>query len=436
MAYFMAAIRAVPRPSLPGRCSTRTRGSAAANSSATRPVPSGELSSMTRTSAAGSCSWTARTSGARLSRSLYVARLTRMRGGDDTAAPDVEVAACSTRGGAPILRLCPTPDTGRGNPHPWTAARAPPMADTVTVVCPECDSKMKVAEEKLGRKVRCKECDETFVAEEATDTVTVVCPECDSKMKVAEEKLGRKVRCKECDETFVAEEATDTVTVVCPECDSKMKVAEEKLGRKVRCKECDETFVAKASGKKKAPAKSAPKPAKPAAKPAATDITAAPKPEAPKPPAGAEGEEDSSAYGLTEERLGKRCPHCAGEMEEEDIICLECGYNLETREHGKTRKVKDVTSQDAFMWLLPGILAAAGCLFMVSWAVSNFIFHYTRTPDYWKARSSDYPKFYENLSLCCVIWFNMFLFFGAWKAGKFAYKRLVENPKPPEREIE
>jgi len=268
------------------------------------------------------------------------------------------------------------------------------------------------------------------------DTVTVVCPECDSKMKVAEEKLGRKVRCKECDETFVAEEATDTVTVVCPECDSKMKVAEEKLGRKVRCKECDETFVAKASGKKKAPAKSAPKPAKPAAKPAATDITAAPKPEAPKPPAGAEGEEDSSAYGLTEERLGKRCPHCAGEMEEEDIICLECGYNLETREHGKTRKVKDVTSQDAFMWLLPGILAAAGCLFMVSWAVSNFIFHYTRTPDYWKARSSDYPKFYENLSLCCVIWFGVFLFFGAWKAGKFAYKRLVENPKPPEREIE
>src|SRR5437763_110466 len=49
----MPARTAVPRPSLPGRCSGRTRGAAAASASAACPVPSGELSSMTSTSGAG-----------------------------------------------------------------------------------------------------------------------------------------------------------------------------------------------------------------------------------------------------------------------------------------------------------------------------------------------------------------------------------------------
>src|SRR5260370_577258 len=81
---------AVPRPSFPWRCRTWTRRSALVISSASRPVPSGELSSMTSTSPAGAWAWISAIRGARLSRSLYVAIMTRMRGsatGDDTRAP-------------------------------------------------------------------------------------------------------------------------------------------------------------------------------------------------------------------------------------------------------------------------------------------------------------------------------------------------------------
>jgi hypothetical protein len=38
------------------------------------------------------------------------------------------------------------------------------MADPVQIACPECGKKVKVRAEVLGKKVRCKECEEIFVA--------------------------------------------------------------------------------------------------------------------------------------------------------------------------------------------------------------------------------------------------------------------------------
>src|SRR5260370_30925975 len=85
-----------------------------------------------------------------------------MRGEDGPSALGCEGAACGTRGGAPILKVCPARPPGRGEAGP--EMRAPPMADTVTVSCPECDKKIKVPEDALGKKIRCKGCDEVFVA--------------------------------------------------------------------------------------------------------------------------------------------------------------------------------------------------------------------------------------------------------------------------------
>ena len=68
-----------PRPCLPGRWRTRMRGSAAASSSAIRPVPSGELSSTTRSTPSGSCSRIAAAIGVRFSASLYVGSTTQER---------------------------------------------------------------------------------------------------------------------------------------------------------------------------------------------------------------------------------------------------------------------------------------------------------------------------------------------------------------------
>src|SRR5581483_11298000 len=150
MAYRMAVRIAVPSPSLPGRCRTWIRGSAAANSSARRPVPSGELSSTTRTWASGAYLWTSRISGSRLPSSLYVARETSTRGraggpgrGERAAGlvpagwaagGGVRVATCIGVGSASMLynttilvrrRLFRRVRTDR-RPHPgaWPHARA------------------------------------------------------------------------------------------------------------------------------------------------------------------------------------------------------------------------------------------------------------------------------------------------------------------------
>ena len=204
----------------------------------------------------------------------------------------------------------------------------------------------------------------------------------------------------------------DTVTVSCPECDKKIKVPEDALGKKIRCKGCDEVFVAKAPGRK-APAKKAP--TKSAAK--------APKP-APKKPAD-EVDEEGNPYGVTDESLGKRCPHCAGEMENDQVVCLECGYNTVTRVSGRTRKVKDVTGGDVFVWLLPGILNALGVILLITWDVT-----YCLKIDDWLEGS-----WWDWLGwLGIKLWMCIFSVFFMYYMAKFAVKRLIFDNVPPERE--
>src|SRR5262245_31899131 len=136
--------------------------------------------------------------------------------------------------------------------------------------------------------------------------------------------------------------AMATVTITCPECDKQIKAPAEVLGKKIRCKGCGSTFAARADEAQLArPApKPAPKAAKPAPKPKPTD-----------------DDEDANPYGVTDLDMAPRCPNCANEMESrEAVICLHCGYNTLTRERARTRKVRDVTGGQHFVWLLPGIL--------------------------------------------------------------------------------
>jgi hypothetical protein len=209
----------------------------------------------------------------------------------------------------------------------------------------------------------------------------------------------------------------DTVTVACPECDKKIKVAEETLGKKIRCKECDEVFVAKAPGKK-APAKSAAKPAAKPAKPVKEEKPAAAKKQT-------DDDDDGNPYGVTTESLGARCPHCAGEMEEDAIICLECGYNTRSREMGKTRKVKDVTGGDVFLWLLPGILCVLGVIGLITWDIL-----YCVNADDWF--DGAWYEFLAHLSI--KMWMCIISVFFMFFLARFAVKRLIFDNSPPERE--
>src|SRR3954452_14524458 len=99
-----------------------------------------------------------------------------------------------------------------------------------------------------------------------------------------------------------------TIDVVCPKCKKTLKAPATAIGKKIKCRHCEEIFPVKAA----APA---------AAGPA-------------KPPAAGGGMEEEwgviKAYPVERVKDLPRCPHCAWEMEDEEaVVCLHCGYNLQ-----------------------------------------------------------------------------------------------------------
>jgi DNA-directed RNA polymerase subunit RPC12/RpoP len=202
----------------------------------------------------------------------------------------------------------------------------------------------------------------------------------------------------------------ETITIICPTCEKPIKAPESVVGKKIRCKGCGETFTAKAPKEPRPPKE------KPGKK---SDAIKA---------AGDEDEEGAGAYGLTEEYLGARCPECAEAMGDDDVICLNCGYNTITRLRARPKKVRETTGGDVFLWLLPGILCAIAALFLLTWLTGNVIFRATRTD------LAQYDKMVVNVADCCLLWFSIFQIWLIYKSTRFAIKRLIQNPTPPEIE--
>lgn len=264
---------------------------------------------------------------------------------------------------------------------------------------------------------------------------------------------------------------TTTIVISCPECKKQIKAPADLRGKKVRCKACGHLFTvpggaggAKASPEAKtAPTKKAPAPPQRAAE---AKTTAKPPP----PPAGA-GKPDSDddvggyaladpdaplqeptpsasakaagksnepqpgegvdPYGLTEISLAARCPNCAAEMEsEESVICLKCGYNTQTRQLGKLIKAIDHTPAEKFKWLLPGIICATVATILVLfiaflWLLAERLY----------AKDQDSTILWLCAALPTQIWGSVIAAAGAFVTGKFAFERLVQDPRPPEKII-
>jgi DNA-directed RNA polymerase subunit RPC12/RpoP len=226
----------------------------------------------------------------------------------------------------------------------------------------------------------------------------------------------------------------EAITIACPECDKKINVAADAVGKKIRCKACEHVFVIEAPAGKKADGKAAATKS-PAGKPAAAKAAEAKKAPAVKatPPKPKDDDDDedgsSNPYGVTSLDTSPRCPDCANELESEDsVICLHCGYNTRTRERARTRAVEDVTGATWFWWLLPGILCALATLILFTF-------------DIWYSFKIDMFVDPENdwFTFISYPWFKIWI---VWAPSvilmvgttTFAVKRLILNPRPPERE--
>jgi hypothetical protein len=214
-----------------------------------------------------------------------------------------------------------------------------------------------------------------------------------------------------------------TILIVCPECGKQIKAPDNVLGKKVRCKFCQAAFVASKGGGKKpaggkpgkpAAGKSAPVPAAKPSKPAIDDDD--------------DDEDGPTLYGLTDVSLAPRCPDCANEMEEGQIVCLICGYNTRTREKAQMVKTYDNTFMDKFIWLLPGIACALAVCILIGFD----IWYLLKIDDLVGKDDSWYLTMWTHHGI--KTWVVIMSLFGIYIAGYFAVKRLILNYKRPEVE--
>jgi hypothetical protein len=200
------------------------------------------------------------------------------------------------------------------------------------------------------------------------------------------------------------------IVITCPECKKQLKGPAELQGKRVRCKACGQVFAVRAS---KAPAGVK-----------QTDVPPAQAKSASAPPKQQKEETEANRYGMTDIVLSPRCPQCAAELESPDaVICLNCGYNSRTRQRMTTIRTYAYTPLDWIFWLAPGIGALIATLAMIGLICFLWIpagLERAAQGAWWGHFS---VQIYGSFVAGAVIWI----------AGKYAFRRLVRNPRPPEK---
>lgn len=260
---------------------------------------------------------------------------------------------------------------------------------------------------------------------------------------------------------------TPTMVISCPDCGTKIRVPESSIGKKIRCKACEQVFAVQPPNKPSEaitkPEATGKPPAKKATPPAAKKAAPVPaKKGGPAPPKKAEAEapfklagdepevndDDGKAYGLGETDETYRCPQCAAEMDgPEAVLCLNCGFHTQTRVLSEKRRIKDLTGEDKFWWLLPGILCGVGVVLLITyWCIHYFVIP-SGIWDEWDSLVAEKGRNKAIADESITGWYQMFFhpaFTGllallflwiGWKLGRFSFERLVLHPTPPELEI-
>lgn len=251
-------------------------------------------------------------------------------------------------------------------------------------------------------------------------TFVIACPDCGKQVKVTDEHVGKRVKCKQCGAVFPVKAPADAAKAP-PPVPGKAKATRAK-GTQVK----PPATPTKAEAEPPAPAPMAPPPA---------DVPAAGY-------RFADDDEDENApkqYAVEQdESTLPRCPFCAKEMESADaMICLNCGYNTRTRTRPQVQAVYQATALEVFLWLLPGILCVLVMIGLLVWYIIFWMriegwledswFEDEKEPHrtYLGGLGPGFMRLYLALfTLACYV-----------PLARFAFRRLIRNNKPPERKI-
>lgn len=219
------------------------------------------------------------------------------------------------------------------------------------------------------------------------------------------------------------------VVVGCPFCDKQFRILAKNLGAKMKCKGCNQIFVAEdfsdtpvpvpVSKNPKASSKGPPQPKspeKPEKKPAPQD----------------DDEEEGGKYEVTIEQEVPRCPNCAKELKSENqVICINCGFNNRTRALNRVKRVQHKGFMDYLKWHLYPIF----CTIVVIITIVLLILYYVK---YWQwaydnRQEDTIAWLLANQVAQIYIWVAALAIF--WRCGKPAVTRFIFHPHPPEEEI-
>ena len=154
--------------------------------------------------------------------------------------------------------------------------------------------------------------------------------QCGKKLSASKKYLGRTVACPACGDKLKIEDPTsgtarqDLIVFEC-ECGKKLRARSNAAGRTTKCPQCSAAITVPEPKQQPSPAK--PKQAD-AQNPSSSSIFD-------------DGEVlrtgGTDISGLLDEigahecKTNRRCPNCKQDMQRDDVICIQCGYNSRTK---------------------------------------------------------------------------------------------------------
>lgn len=246
-------------------------------------------------------------------------------------------------------------------------------------------------------------------------TFVIACPECGKQVKVSDEHVGKRVKCKECGAVYPVKGPADAPAAAKgpPPVPGKAKVTQAKATQ----------------------VKPPPPPTKAEVPPPPDDIPVSgykfvDDDDDPNAPKQYTVEQDESTL--------PRCPFCAKEMESHDaLICLNCGYNTRTRMRPEIKQVYQNTGTQVFLWLLPGIICVLVMIALLVWYIIFWMNIEGWMEDSWFEDEKGPPTTYLGGLGPGFLRLYLFLFTAACYVPlvRFSIKRLIRNNKPQERKI-